>query len=161
MIHAQNIKSGWLWNATTIATDSTTSAQFDGLGYHYATIDFAMGAASNTSAIQKMTSLVVAEADDTTTSYTNVSGLIGTTNTTAVSTGTAQEFTLVANVTTATATNNFTRVHIDLRKRKRYITCVAQTPSSNNRISATYHLTRDDYGPKSAADLGFGQRVIV
>lgn len=160
MLHSQNSKNVLLLNGS-VATDATNSAQVDCLGFHYATFNIIMQAATNTSGIQKLTSLAIAEGDGADTSYTNVSGLIGTTNTTAVSTGTAQEFILTANVTTVTATNNKTRLHVDLRKRKRYLTVVSQTPSSNARLFAEVELTREDAVSTNAASAGFAVRAIV
>lgn len=142
----------------TIATNATTSAMIDRLGFDYASIEVVMPPATATNSSAKWTVLKLTEADTTSVSSTGIAGFIGTTNSTAA-TGTAAEFVIAANNVTAvggtTAANGggqVTRMNLSLVGRKRYLFLIIQANASHQTAFAQAHLYRGAEMPDSASE---------
>jgi hypothetical protein len=156
---AQNSKTVVLLNQT-IATNATTSAMVDRLGFDYGVIDIVMPPATATNSSAKWTVLKLQESDTTAVSdATNISGFIGTTNSTAATTATAAEFVIPANNTTtagggtaASGGGQITQLDIDLRGRKRYLFLIAQANASHQTAVATAKLYRGEKIPVSVSE---------
>lgn len=152
MLHSQNNKFVVLKAAGTIATNATNTAYFDARGWHYATIRCVMPVATATNSSAKWGVLKLRESDDTTTTVTAISGFIGTTNSTAVSTGTAQEFVIPAQNDTSNPQEVI--FGLDLRSRKRYISVESQGGASHNTICILAQLSRGVESANTLAERG-------
>lgn len=154
MIHAQNEKTVVLIGPGTAATNATASARVDTLGFRYATFDiFAKATATDSSA--KWTVLKLSEADTTTYSTNgDIATFTGTTNTV---TSTSAGFVLQTNNDT---TGQPTRLHVDLKGRKRYLFVVTQPGANGNTIFAQCRLGRGEEAPNTDTERGVAVSMI-
>lgn len=155
MIAAQNVKDAVMFSTATIATNATTaSTEVDTLGFSYLTVRAFLPKASATDSSAKWTVLKLQEGD-TTSSYSDVTGFTGTTNTTAA----AGEFVLP--VHNNTSVSQCVRMHIKLGgSRKRYLRLVAQAPASHGTVGAFGSLSAPDTFAVSATNANVGAIVI-
>jgi len=139
----------------TVATNATNSSMVDRLGFDYALINIVMPPATATNSSAKWTVLKLQESDTTAVSdATNISGLIGTTNSTAA-TGTAAEFVIPANNTTTagggTASTGgggqLIQLHDTRPTHKRYLFLISQAPASHQTAFAMATLFRAEQLP--------------
>jgi hypothetical protein len=165
--YGQN-KKVTLLNAT-IATDATTSAIVDRLGFDYVNIDVTMRPATATNSSAKWTVLKVGHADTTNVSdAVNISGLIGTTNSTAATTVSAAEFVIPANNSTTvggtTAQNGggqLVSLSADLRGKGRYLFLTIQANASHQTAHAVATLFKGEKMPRTATERNVGVAVNV
>lgn len=156
-----------LLNAT-IATDATTSAMVDRLGFDYAVVNITMRPATATNSSAKWGALSLKHSDTTAVSdAVSVSGFIGTTNATAVTTVSAAEFVIPANNTTVagggtaqTGGGQTISLCKDLRGLKRYLFLVAQAAASHHTAFADAFLFKGEDFPVSASEHNEGAVVI-
>lgn len=152
----------------TVATNATTSAIVDRLGFDYAVIDVVMPPATATNSSAKWTVLKLMSGDTTAISdAANISGMIGTTNAT-VSTGTAAEFVIPANNVTAvggtTAQNGGGQIitlDLDLRGRGHYLFLVAQANASHQTAFAIANLFKGEQFPDTLAERNVAGKAVV
>ncbi len=128
-----------LLNGSSVATNATVTANFDTLGYDWATVDvFGATAATN----NQPTVLKLSEGD-TTSSFTDITGFVG---------GTAVDathgFVIPAQVTTGFYNTKF---NIDLRARKRYLQISIGSPGAATAFSAVANLGRGEQAPVTAS----------
>lgn len=148
MIYGQAVKTVVLVAASSAATNATASASVDTLGYHGAvfTIGFAKATATNNTV--KWAALQLLVGDDT--SYSNataVSGLVGTTNTTAAT----NEFLITA----PTNTSVFSVIKLGIDKiRGRYVFIQYQPSTGYNTFHIQADLYNADQAPSSATEEG-------
>lgn len=148
-----------LLSQQTIATDATTSAMIDRLGFDYAEIEVKMRPATATNSSAKWTVLKLMEADTTSVSNAaNISGLIGTTNSTAAG-GTAAEFvipaansTVVAGGTAQNGGGQTILLRLGLTGRKRYLFPIIQANASHQTATVIARLYRGSTFPTSTTD---------
>jgi hypothetical protein len=152
----------------TIATDATTSAVVDRLGFDYAKIKVVMRPATATNSSAKWTVLKILESDTTTfADAAAVSGLIGTTNATAATTVTAAEFVIPANNSTVaaggTAQNGGGQqidLTLDLRGRKRYLFAQIQANASHQTAYVGATLFKGEKFPVSVTERNVAAVVV-
>jgi hypothetical protein len=159
VIHVNNLVHETLINPATAATNATAAslaldtAAYGG-GANYAKITIAHSAATATNSSAKWAVLKL-QAGNTTSSYSDVAGFIGTTNATAD----VGEFVLpVHNDTAKAATIEFC---VDLRAvNKRYLRLVYTPPAGHNTVYGCAQLDRLNQTPSSAAEANVNARVI-
>ena len=157
MIELQDTSFDVFWTPQTLATNATVSARID-LGTnppHYIEIECEVSPATAAGTV-KWAVLNVGAADTTTFSTNNrISGLIGTTNSTAA-TG---EFVLTGCNDTA---KNITVLGFNPAGRGRYIFVQLQPPAGTfNSLSVRARKARLPVSPDSASEAGANQRVYV
>lgn len=153
MIHQQNDKVVVLFGPATNATNADATNYFDRKGFNYAVVEVAVPAATATNSSAKLQSLSLSEGD-TTSSFANIDGFVGTTNSTAAAT----EFVLpVYNLTSVGAVARF---YLDLRKRKRYIKVLARPAASHTTLFMRVSLSRAETIPDTDAERGVAVSVI-
>ncbi len=156
-----------LYNGT-VATDATSSAVVDRLGFDYAKINVVMRPATATNSSAKWTVLKVLHGNTTTFSEAaNVSGLIGTTNTTAATTVSAAEFVIPANNSTTlgqtTAQNGGGQqisINKDLRGLGRYLFVQLQANASHATAFCNAQLFKGEDMPVTATERNVGVAVV-
>jgi len=143
----------------TVATNATTSAMVDRLGFNYAVVNVVMRPATATDSSAKWTVLKLQHSDTTAvSSASDISGFIGTTNSTAVSSGTATEFVIPTNNNTvamggtSAGGGQTTTMCVDLRNLKRYLFLNIQGAASHQTVFAIANLFRAEQLPDSAAE---------
>jgi hypothetical protein len=151
----------------TIATDATASAMVDRLGYDYAVINVTMRPATATNSSAKWTVLKLQHSDTTTASEaTNISGFIGTTNSTAATTVSAAEFVIPANNTTTafgtTAVGGGQTITLakDLRGLKRYLFLNVQANASHQTANVSALLFKGEDFPTSTTERNVAAVVV-
>lgn len=146
MIHAQNAAFAIMKAGKTVASNATSVDYVDGQSWHYATILLVGGLASSGTS-NSFSTLALVEADDTaTTSFTNVSGAVGGTDST-------NGFTIPIN--NSSTTSYCVRFNVDLRKRKRYV-AIKSTPSAaatdQGPYSVVAFLSRGEEAPNTTLE---------
>lgn len=127
------------------ATNGATNAgTVDCRGYAYAVIDTIETASNN---VTNNCSVLRVGEGDTSTAFTNISGLVGDT-----------DFTIPPSVTSGVQA--LAQMRIDLRGRKRYLQLSA-SPVTTQVLTGIVHLYRGDEAPVSAADANAGVVVAV
>jgi hypothetical protein len=152
----------------TIATDATASAMVDRLGYDYAIVNVTMRPATATNSSAKWTVLKLQHSDTTTASEaTNISGFIGTTNSTAATTVSAAEFVIPANNTTtahgttaAAGGGQVISLCKDLRGCKRYLFVNIQANASHQTANVSALLFKGEDMPVSTTDRNVAAVVV-
>jgi hypothetical protein len=152
----------------TIATDATSSGMVDTLGYNYAIVNVTMRPATATNSSAKWTVLKLQHSDTTTASEaTNISGFIGTTNSTAATTVSAAEFVIPANnVTVASggtaATGGGQTISFckDLRGGKRYLFVNLQANASHQTANVSAILYKGEKLPVSTTERNVAAVVV-
>ncbi len=153
----------------TVATDATSSAMLDRLGFDFVDIDVTMRPATATNSSAKWTVLKVLHADTTAVSDgVAISGLIGTTNTVAATTVSAAEFVIPANNSTTlgqtTAQNGggqITALTADLRGRGRYLFVVLQANASHATAHVVASMFKGEKMPRTASERNVGGTAAV
>jgi len=149
-VHAQRSKVVVFKQPATIASNATSQASADTLGYDYAVVDVMQdpSAATNTSA--KFTSMVLTHGTTTDASnHTAVTGkYTGTTNTTA----TTSQFVLPQHNDTDDA--SIVRLGVDCRTLERYLRIEAQHPNTVNLTWSHCELSRGEGMPNTDAKRG-------
>lgn len=165
MFNEQSCKQQILLNAT-VSTSATNSSMVDRLGFDYAMINIAMPPATATNSSAKWAVLKLQESDTTNVSdATNISGLIGTTNSTAA-VGTASEFVIPANNSTATGGGTSAgggqsiQLHDSRPVHKRYLFLISQAAASHQTAFAIASLFRPKTWPISDANRGIAVSAI-
>lgn len=135
--------------ATTAATNATTTARCDTLGFRYALFEAVIPPAVATNSSAKFTSLSIYEADTTIYATTNAV-LLGTTNATAA----AGSYVLPA--WNDTSNPQIVRLGIDLRGRKRYLFALIDLPDVTNYTTFVYswRLSRAEEEPNTTTEAG-------
>jgi hypothetical protein len=134
---------------------SYTCNVIDTEGYDYLEVDVNLGASDNTLAALKLQESDAKASSTTLTSGVDIAGTrFGTDNN---DTGSAS--TLPA----STDHNKLFTFFVDLRARKRYILPVITVGNgaSGSFVSVTARLSRAEQGPRTAAQAGYAQRMIV
>lgn len=158
MINLQSIAQYQLLNPGTISTSATSASNIiDRRSYNYANLVVAHQPATATNSSAQWASLKLQHSDSTAaTSFVDVTGFTGTTNTTAA----AGQFVLpVHNDTANTSRITF---RIDLRPLRRYLRTVQQAGASHNTVCGEAVLGVAEIAPTSAANnsnLGSGTVV--
>lgn len=151
MILAQTFKNAvFVGPSTVLATNATASARIDAQGAHGALITIAHGPAAATNSDAKWAVLSIGVSDTTTFSTSNrVSGLVGTTN----STASTSQFVLPAHNNTSNP--SVIKLHLN-NPTGRYIFLEYQPPAStvSSNIAAWAELYRLDQAPSSATEAG-------
>lgn len=129
----------------TVSTSATASASFDASGWSYVSIEVGVIKPTAATAAVTLTALAIEEADGT--SYAAVSGLTGTTNTTAAS----GEFVIPPTVTTDT---NVIRLGINNVGRKKNFRVKYQGVTGGATLSVTARLHNGEEAPVSASEKG-------
>ena len=132
-------------NQLSTTNGETASGIIDTLGYDYAEIDVIATSSNN---VTNNPSVLKIGEGDTTSAFTNVSGLVGDT-----------DFT-IPNCYTNTASDYKVKFGVDLRGRKRYLQ-VSVSPVTTQIISAIASLAVGDEGPDSATDANVDALVEV
>ena len=145
MIHAQNEKTAVLIHPVSGSAGATYAATFDTLGYDYAMITVLL-ATTGTSASDNPSVMAVGEGD-TSSSFTNISGLVGDTDFT---------IPLASNATNKMQVN----LGINTKGRKRYLQ-FSQTLGAACLNAAVVKLSRASETPTTAAQLGVDLQVLV
>ena len=153
MISAQHSKFAYLIAPQAIVNNAywagshqhgSVNNSVDCFGYHYATINFLLGATDIAVA-----ELSIYESDDNST-FTQIA---------------ATDFSVAAvgTLPSATADNTNVRFLLDLRKRKRYLRINAKNGSGSTGGYATAwaELSRAGVSPSTATERGLAQQVIV
>jgi hypothetical protein len=150
----------------TIATDATTSALVDRLGYDYAVVTVGMRPATGTNSSAKWTVLKLQTSDTTAVSdASNISGFIGTTNATAATTVSAAEFVIPANNTTTagggTSVGGGQLIELakDLRGQKRYLFVNIQAAASHQTATVIATLYKGEKMPSSTTERNVAATV--
>lgn len=130
-----------LFSAST-TNAATASGIVDTKGYSYAVIELIESASNDTT--NNCSVLKVGEGD-TSSSFTNVSGLVGDT-----------DFTIPASVTAGVQV--VAQMRVDLRGRKRYLQLSA-SPVTTQVLTGVVHLYRGEEAPVSATDANVGVLV--
>lgn len=128
---------------------SLTTASIDTKGWDYAVITVYLGAMDIAMAALKV------QESDTDSSYGDITGAIyGTSNN---DTGSA------STLPSATDDNSFVTFFIDLRGRKRYLDLVATCGdgAAGTFAAAWCELYRGQDAPRTAAEAGYGQRIVI
>jgi len=136
----------------TVSTSATASASFDASGWSYGMIEVLVIKPTAASAAVTLTALSVEEADSST--YAAISGLTGTTNTTAAS----GEFVIPPTVTTDT---NVIRLGFNNVGRKKNIRVKYQGVTGGATIAVVARLFNGEEAPVSAAEQGVLTSVAV
>lgn len=152
----------------TVATDATTSAIVDRLGFDYAKISVTMRPATATNSSAKWTVLKLMDSDTTSVAdAANISGFIGTTNSTAATTVSAAEFVIPANNSTTlggtTAQNGggqITSLNMDLKGRKRYLFVVLQANASHQTAHVVASLFEGEKMPVTTTERNVAAVVV-
>jgi hypothetical protein len=132
-------------NATSAATIDTIS---EGKSFDFAHLIYVNVAGTNTSSTTKFSTFTVSHGTTTDASnHTTISGLQGTTNTTAAAT----EFVL-PNPNSATL-GSVTQCWVDLRGKERILRIVKQAPASHSTVAGIALLSRTADTPDTIADL--------
>ena len=111
-------------------------------------------AATATNSSAKFTILAIQESSDGTNNWTDISGFVGTTN----STATSSQFVLPAHNDTSNAQSIL--FGLDLRGHQRYIGVYLQPSASYNTLNATVMLYRVDQSPDTNTERNVGAAVI-
>jgi hypothetical protein len=152
----------------TIATDATASAMVDRLGFDYAVVNVTMRPATATNSSAKWTVLKLQHSDTTAVSdATNISGFIGTTNSTAATTVSAAEFVIPANNVTvahggtaATGGGQTITLAKDLRGLKRYLFLNVQANASHQTATVSALLFKGEDFPTSTTERNVAAVVV-
>jgi len=150
MIHAQDSKGAVLIKPASIATNGTSTGKVDCRGFDYLTIDVIADTAA--AVTNKPTVLKLSEADGT--SYADIVACTGGTVTSA-----SVGFVFASMGTSASQI--YTRFHLDLHKRKRYIKASVTSGTAALIWCVTGNLTRAGEMPASATEAGVGKLVIA
>lgn len=152
-VNAQNVKT---YGFTATAATNATSAfgPVDCLGFKYAHINIVAPAASAASTAQQWTTLKLQESDNSSASFTDVSGFIG--NTSAAST---TDFLLPSHVSTSAA--QIIQWNVDLEKRKRYLQVIKQFSTAVGAASQsmTVQLSRAMDAPDNDIERNVAKSV--
>lgn len=166
MIQTQNSVVGALtYLGETVATNATNRKYFDtralGKKWNHARVLVQVKSGTAAQAV-KLLALALQEADDTeATSFSNISGYVGTTNSTAA----ASEF--VIPIGNTAGTNAIGVVHcldLPLNGRKRYIGVITQgVQATSNAVNILYQLSEGDSNFLSTGSnyVGTGTSVHV
>ena len=163
-----NCKDVILFNGT-VATNATSSAVVDRLGFDYVKIDVIKRPATATDSSAKWTVLKVLHGDTTdVSSATAVSGLIGTTNTTAATTVSAAEFvipvhnsTVLGQTTAQNGGGQQIALCADLRGKGRYLFLVLQANASHQTARAQAHLYKGESLPTTVTERNVAAVAVV
>lgn len=136
--------------ATYVDNGNFTVTSVDTMGFDYCVIDIVIGFTDIA-----LSALYLQDSEESGANFANVSGgIYGTDNN---DTGSAS--TLAA----STADNTVISYWVDCRARKRYLTIVgtAGNGTSGTTVAVLATLSRASAGPRTAAQAGYGQRIIV
>lgn len=129
----------------TVSTSATASASFDGSSWQYISIEVGVIKPTAATAAVTLTALAVEEADGT--SYAAISGLTGTTNTTAAS----GEFVIPP---TSTNDNNIIRLGINNVGRKKNFRVKYQGVTGGATLSIVARGSNGEEVPVSVSEQG-------
>lgn len=136
----------------TVSTSATASASFDASGWSHVMLEVGVIKPTAATAAVTLTALAIEEADGT--SYAAISGLTGTTNTTAAS----GEFVIPPTVTTDT---NVIRLGINNVGRKKNFRVKYQGVTGGATLAVTARLSNGEEAPVSASEQGVLTAVNV
>jgi hypothetical protein len=136
----------------TVSTSATASASFDASGWSYGMIEVGINKPTAATAAVTLTALAIQEADGT--SYAAITGLTGTTNTTAA----AGEFVIPPTVTTDT---NVIRLGINNTGRKKNFRVIYQGVTGGATLAITARMSNGEEAPVSATEQGVLTAVNV
>jgi len=138
----------------TVATNATSASTVDTLGFDFATVIFPNVVATATNASAKWTSLTVSHGTTTDASnHTTISGLQGTTNTTASST----QFVLATS--NNTSLGGMQPLFVDMRGKERILRFVKQAKAAHSTTCGIAILERAADTPDSGPDMISGAVV--
>ena len=140
----------------TIATNATSATTIDTLGFDYVVIDVIHNPATNTSSSAKWTALKLMHGTTTdATNHTNISGAVGTTNSTASS----SQFVLPEH--NNTTNGGVVRFFVNLGDKERILRIEKHAAASHATTCNIALLGRANDVPDSASDRGVGAQVFV
>lgn len=139
MIHAQRAKHGVFIIPQSVATTATASASMDTLAFEYLSVDVLL---DTQAAVSSNPAVLELSEGDTTTGFTTVAAFVG---------DGGSGFT-IPDADTSDA--QMIVLNLDLKKRKRYIKIAIKPAGTAQLLAASYHLTRANEMPDTAAEAG-------
>ncbi len=137
MNYSQNDKVVVFKVPGTVSTTATSVSNIDTLGFDQVTIDVCNVAATNTSSVDKLTSLTLSHGTTTdVTNQTTISGLQGTTEATATST----QFVLTN--AQNTTFGSVTRLFVNMAGKERILQLLVEAPASHSTTCNIATLSR-------------------
>jgi|SRR5579859_1022469 len=133
-----------LLNGSSVATNASTTATVDLLGFDWATIDV-FGA---TAAVTAQPTVLQLGEGDTTSAFTAIVAFTGGT-----ATSTSVGFVIPAQITT-TGVFYGVKFNVDARARKRYLQLSVGSPGATTVTSAVANLGKGEQAPVTAAKAG-------
>lgn len=159
MISLQSIARRQFLTPGTVSTSATSaSLTLDRRGFNYGLISVVHGAATAATSAAKWSVLKLQEATASTGAWTDISGAVGTTNTTAA----AGEFVLPSHADTANS--QVIQFRIDLRNRLPFIRALVQAPAAQATVAGEALLGSFETVPTTASNtvsIGAGTVVTV
>lgn len=144
MIHSQNEKVVASLPTAAVGLTATATLTIDTLGYDHASIKVLR--AGNASTV--FANVLKVEEGDTTSSYSNVTALVG---------DGAGGFTVPA-ASSDTDVTNIVKMDVDCRARKRYLK-VSYSPGASATVGIVANLSRAEVSPETAAKAGVAALV--
>lgn len=146
MIHAQNEKVVASVPSAAVNANATATLTIDTLGYDHASVKVMRGGNAST----VFASVMKVEEGDTTSSYSNVTALVG---------GGVGGFTIPA-ASSDTDVTSIVKMDVDCRARKRYLK-VSVTPGATATVGIVACLSRAEVSPEDATDAGVAALVTA
>ena len=145
----QAVKTATFLAPGTVATNATASQRVDTLGYARARVTILLPAATATDSTNKLSALALNAGDSTTYAATNdISGYVGTTNSTATS------GTFVIPNYTNTSTGGRYVLDLPMPPNGRYLFLRYQAAASHSNVAAICQLYNGDQSPDTATEAG-------
>lgn len=140
MIHAQNHKVVGDVPTAAIGATATATLTIDTLGYDHCSVNVLR--ASNASTV--FANVIKVEEGDTTSSYSNVTALVG---------GGTGGFTIPGVAAADTGSASVLKMDIDTKAKKRYLR-VSYSPGASATVAIVARLGRGEVAPATAAEAG-------
>jgi len=140
MIHAQNHKVVGDVPTAAIGATATATLTIDTLGYDHASVNVLR--ASNASTV--FANVIKVEEGDTTSSYSNVTALVG---------GGTGGFSIPGIAAADTGSSSILKMDIDTKAKKRYLR-VSYTPGASATVAIVARLGRGEVAPATNAEAG-------
>ncbi len=156
MIHGQATKVVGMGDVAAVSTAATSATTVDCIGFDYAVVDVLTEAATATNSSNKWLALKLQHATTTdATNATDISGAVGTTNSTAAAT----EFVLQVENDASNAA--VVRFCVDLRDKERFLRVEKMAGASHVVTVNVCTLSRGEITPTNAATMGVNSVVFV
>jgi hypothetical protein len=140
MIHAQNHKVVGDVPTAAIGATATATLTIDTLGYDHCSVNVLR--ASNASTV--FANVIKVEEGDTTSSYSNVTALVG---------GGTGGFSIPGIAAADTGSSSILKMDIDTKAKKRYLR-VSYTPGASATVAIVARLGRGEVAPATNAEAG-------